>query len=162
MAQFISERVGLVSDGKKAMTKATNRSAIENRLSGKPNLPMEKYDSNMVPVHRRYARHEMQVMYEVNNATVPIEMMISYATNDPMLMQDNKQENVAVQMTALIGISHPTGTFEIHDGNGTAPSRANANSCREAPAIMVKLAEILRMMMIDISPLAALVELVAL
>lgn len=54
----------------------------------------------------------------------------------------------------LSGIAQPRGTFWNHSWNGTPLSRAKANSCRDAVAILVMPFAVERMTMMDVIAVA--------
>jgi hypothetical protein len=73
-AQFIVMVVGLAIPGKKLMTKARRRKAIERRLMGRPHRPRLNDDWSIgSPRMRRRATQEMERAYEESKAASPRE-----------------------------------------------------------------------------------------
>lgn len=113
-------------------------------------------------LRRRQVTHPMDVRYEVMRATDPIERMMLKAIAEPILMQCKTHAQSAETMIAFTGTRWPVGTRPIHVEKGSPRSRANANICRLAPAMLVMLLTMLRMIKRDDRPLALRVEPVAL
>jgi len=69
-------------------------------------------------------------------------------------MQWKTQAHNAAMIMALTGTSYPEGTLETQAWNGTPLSRAKENICRDDPAMVVRLAQMLRRIKIVVRPVA--------
>lgn len=130
MFQFIDEATGLGVSGKKQRTKVRMRNASAAKYTGRPHLPRSNFEGKRgAPVHRRQMRQPIDTMYDVRKEFVESEVMELKAVDEPMLMSERAAVERNVTKIELNGRFHLGETLATHGPNGTAPSRANANSC---------------------------------
>jgi hypothetical protein len=112
--QFMNAGVGFGSSGKKDQTKVKTRKTSEAMLSGRPNLPRSKRRGSSCSLRHRFnAMQEIEHIYDARIATSESEAMLLKATVEPMLMRASRQDTMQETRTALTGISHPGGTWEV-------------------------------------------------
>lgn len=90
-----------------AKTRKHNAMALIN----KPAFPKLNRDGRSgSPISRFRKMHVIGKIYELIVPTCPIEMMMLKAIDEPMIMRLSNEVMISVKITALSGISQPTGT----------------------------------------------------
>jgi hypothetical protein len=114
MLQFISSSGGLGSGGKKQKMYTKMRNRTENRLIANPKRPRFHLRARRGSLRQRLKQtQEMDTIYDDKRALTPSDVMLLYATTEPILMSESSIETTTVNITAFNGISQPVGTFSV-------------------------------------------------
>lgn len=103
---LISSSGGWLNNGKKANSHATIRYAKPIILTGRPHLPRLHLLSNSGCLSIRFHRIQlMEMMYDDNMETMPIERIALKATLLPRLIRERREATVKMTKVALSGMS---------------------------------------------------------